>query len=158
MPQDGVLSWPPSLPPCPSGAVRAHAFARIGMMGNPSDGFHGKTVGTTVRNYWADAWMWPSDVIHLVPHPLYDPQVCMCVCAQGSRGWCVAGWLAGYPTHRAADVCKPRPAGRCCRQRRIPRRPSFVGGNTAHLLQAVPVHRRVAPAARLHVEIRHQRQ
>jgi len=27
---------------------------RIGLMGNPSDGFHGKTIALSVANFWAD--------------------------------------------------------------------------------------------------------
>ena len=74
----GASVWPPVDVPVPAGAIHAHAYARVGMMGNPSDGFNGKTVGTTIGNYWADAWIWPSDSVHLVPHPLYDAQVCAC--------------------------------------------------------------------------------
>jgi glucuronokinase len=45
-------------------------------MGNPSDGFFGKTVATTIDNFWADAWVWPSATFTLCPHELYDPLVC----------------------------------------------------------------------------------
>ncbi len=27
---------------------------RIGLMGNPSDGFHGKTISLSIANFWAD--------------------------------------------------------------------------------------------------------
>merc|ERR1719215_2448983 len=53
--------------------VRTKTFARVGLMGNPSDGFHGKTIAVTVRNFWASVELWESDQLRLLPHPLYDP-------------------------------------------------------------------------------------
>jgi len=48
-------------------------------MGNPSDGFHGKTIAMTVRNFWASAELWESDQLNLIPHPLYDPSSFSCL-------------------------------------------------------------------------------
>ena len=42
-------------------------------MGNPSDGFYGKTIGLTVSNFWAEVTLQESDRIILHPHPLFDP-------------------------------------------------------------------------------------
>lgn len=42
-------------------------------MGNPSDGFHGKTIALTINNFWASVELWESDQLRLLPHPLYDP-------------------------------------------------------------------------------------
>jgi len=33
---------------------------RIGLMGNPSDGFNGKTIALTISNFWADATLTES--------------------------------------------------------------------------------------------------
>ena len=33
------------------------AYARVGLMGNPSDGFYGKTIAVTVRSAAMDAWL-----------------------------------------------------------------------------------------------------
>ena len=33
--------------------ITKRSYARVGLMGNPSDGFHGKTIALTIRNYWA---------------------------------------------------------------------------------------------------------
>lgn len=57
-------------------AIRSRAYARVGLLGNPSDGFHGKTLATTIRNFAADVWLLPASdgTISLLPHPLYDPQ------------------------------------------------------------------------------------
>ena len=56
------------------GALHRKAHARVGIMGNPSDGFNGKTVAATITNFWAEAWIWPTDAVQLVPNPLYDVQ------------------------------------------------------------------------------------
>jgi len=53
--------------------VKTKTFARVGLMGNPSDGFHGKTLSVTIRNFWASVELWESDQLRLLPHPLFDP-------------------------------------------------------------------------------------
>ena len=53
--------------------VTVKSYARTGLMGNPSDGFHGKTLGVTVSNFWAEVTLTASERIVLHPHPLYDP-------------------------------------------------------------------------------------
>lgn len=40
--------------------VSAKAYARAGLLGNPSDGFFGKTVSFAIGEYWAE--------VHLTPH------------------------------------------------------------------------------------------
>jgi hypothetical protein len=61
----------------PSTAIHTKAHARVGIMGNPSDGFFGKTVAATIEGFWAEAWAWPSPdpKIHFIPNHLYDPMV-----------------------------------------------------------------------------------
>ena len=46
---------------------------RIGLIGNPSDGFHGKTISMSIANFWADVTIKASEKLILVPHPLNDP-------------------------------------------------------------------------------------
>nr|XP_014345408.1 PREDICTED: probable glucuronokinase 2 [Latimeria chalumnae] len=46
---------------------------RIGIMGNPSDGFCGKTIAMTISNFWAEVTICESKSLVLVPHPLNDP-------------------------------------------------------------------------------------
>lgn len=53
--------------------ITCRAYARVGLMGNPSDGFHGKTIAMTIANFWADATITGSKTLVLVPHPLNDP-------------------------------------------------------------------------------------
>jgi len=64
----------------PADVVVAEAFARVGVMGNPSDGFFGRTVSATVSNFRATVTLWPDDSpagrrgrVTLAPHPIYDP-------------------------------------------------------------------------------------
>jgi glucuronokinase len=54
-------------------SVTVRSYARTGLMGNPSDGMYGKTLGITVSNFWAEVHISQSDRIILHPHPLYDP-------------------------------------------------------------------------------------
>ena len=42
-------------------------------MGNPSDGYFGKTIALSIRNFWAEVTIRESDKLVLVPHPLCDP-------------------------------------------------------------------------------------
>ncbi len=53
--------------------VRAHAHARAGLLGNPSDGFFGKTIALEVRNFRATVTMWESPWLEIVPNPAHDP-------------------------------------------------------------------------------------
>ena len=58
----------------------ARGYARVGLLGNPSDGYGGKTLAVTIENFYAEAWLGalPPTVpcassIFLLPHPVYDP-------------------------------------------------------------------------------------
>jgi glucuronokinase len=48
------------------------AFARAGLLGNPSDGYHGKTISIIVRNFAAQVTLTESDRLCLVPGPCED--------------------------------------------------------------------------------------
>ena len=54
-------------------SVTVRSYARAGLIGNPSDGMYGKTLGVTVSNFWAEVHLSASERIVLHPHPLYDP-------------------------------------------------------------------------------------
>ena len=47
--------------------IRKKAYARAGLMGNPSDGYNGKTISIIVRNYWAQVTLYEWDQLELVP-------------------------------------------------------------------------------------------
>eukprot|EP00944_MAST-04C_sp_MAST-4C-sp1_P014595 g14595.t1 len=53
--------------------IEKTSYARVGLMGNPSDGYFGKTLGLSVRNFWATVTLTASKTLRLVPNPLYDP-------------------------------------------------------------------------------------
>ena len=57
-----------------AGTIHTRAFARVGLLGNPTDGYGGKTVSVTLSNFVAEAWLTPNGdgSVTLQPHPLYD--------------------------------------------------------------------------------------
>jgi glucuronokinase len=46
--------------------IRKRAYARAGLIGNPSDGYHGKTISIIVRNFWAEAVLYEWDSVDIV--------------------------------------------------------------------------------------------
>jgi len=46
--------------------IRKKAFARAGLMGNPSDGYHGKTLSLVVRDFSAEVTLYEWDRIEVV--------------------------------------------------------------------------------------------
>ena len=46
--------------------IRKRAYARAGLIGNPSDGYHGKTISISVRNFWAEVVLYEWDTIDIV--------------------------------------------------------------------------------------------
>lgn len=53
--------------------ITNRAYARVGLIGNPSDGFFGKTISLSIKNFWADVTIQESESLVLTPHPLNDP-------------------------------------------------------------------------------------
>jgi len=47
--------------------IRKRAYARAGLVGNPSDGYHGKTISLCVRHFWAEVTLYEWDQIEVVP-------------------------------------------------------------------------------------------
>jgi glucuronokinase len=46
--------------------VRKRAYARAGLIGNPSDGYHGKTISIIVRNFSAEVVLYEWDSVDIV--------------------------------------------------------------------------------------------
>jgi glucuronokinase len=46
--------------------VRKRAYARAGLVGNPSDGYHGKTISLIVRNFRAEVTLYEWDQVEIV--------------------------------------------------------------------------------------------
>ncbi|XP_026227122.1 glucuronokinase with putative uridyl pyrophosphorylase [Anabas testudineus] len=57
----------------PAKPITCRSYARVGLMGNPSDGFNGKTIAMTISNFWAEVTLVESQRLVLLPHPLNDP-------------------------------------------------------------------------------------
>ncbi|WP_093826647.1 mevalonate kinase family protein [Spirosoma endophyticum] len=49
--------------------IETRAYARAGLLGNPSDGFFGKTIAITVRNFGASVTLYPSPELQIEPQP-----------------------------------------------------------------------------------------
>lgn len=48
--------------------VRTKAFTRAGLAGNPSDGYFGKTLSVTFKNYYAEVTMYETPDIEILPN------------------------------------------------------------------------------------------
>ena len=46
--------------------IRKRAFARAGLVGNPSDGYFGRTISLILRNHWAEVTLYEWDQVELV--------------------------------------------------------------------------------------------
>ena len=47
--------------------IETRAFARAGLLGNPSDGYYGKTISIIVRNFGASVSLYESPELHIEP-------------------------------------------------------------------------------------------
>ena len=45
--------------------ITKKAYARAGLVGNPSDGYYGKTISFIIRNFWAEVVLFESPELHL---------------------------------------------------------------------------------------------
>ncbi|MEJ2749975.1 MAG: sugar phosphate nucleotidyltransferase, partial [Anaerolineae bacterium] len=46
--------------------IRKKSFARAGLLGNPSDGYHGKTISIILRNFWAKVTLYEWDSVDII--------------------------------------------------------------------------------------------
>ena len=46
--------------------TRKRAYARAGLLGNPSDGYNGRTISVSIRNYWAEVVLYEWDSVEIV--------------------------------------------------------------------------------------------
>ena len=55
-------------------AITRRAYARVGLLGNPSDGYFGKTIAFTISNFYAEATLEPrcDGSIRIEPHVVHD--------------------------------------------------------------------------------------
>ncbi|KAL9246572.1 hypothetical protein vseg_020090 [Gypsophila vaccaria] len=52
--------------------IEHKAYARIGLLGNPSDVYYGNTIAISISNFWANAKLEPSNHLIIKPHPFND--------------------------------------------------------------------------------------
>lgn len=57
-----------------AGKITEKAHARVGFLGNPSDGYFGKTISFLLQNFSATVSLEPSATLTFVPSPEHDPQ------------------------------------------------------------------------------------
>jgi glucuronokinase len=48
--------------------ITTHAYARAGLVGNPSDGYHGKTISIIVRNFGARVQLYETPELNILPN------------------------------------------------------------------------------------------
>lgn len=53
--------------------TQAWVGSRVGLMGNPSDGFGGKTIACLIKNFGAQVTVRESQTVEIMRHPIYDP-------------------------------------------------------------------------------------
>ncbi len=53
--------------------IETYAYARAGLLGNPSDGYYGKTISFLVRNFRARVLLWPSARLEIRPSKADTP-------------------------------------------------------------------------------------
>ena len=46
--------------------IRKYAFARAGLLGNPSDGYNGKTISFSVCNFHAEVVLYERDSVEIL--------------------------------------------------------------------------------------------
>ena len=54
------------------GKIEEKTYARIGLMGNPSDGFYGKTISSCITNFCATITLMESEKITITAHNKFD--------------------------------------------------------------------------------------
>ncbi|KAF5195891.1 Glucuronokinase [Thalictrum thalictroides] len=47
-------------------------YARVGLLGNPSDVYFGHTISFSLGNFWATVRLQPSEDLVIQPHPTHD--------------------------------------------------------------------------------------
>lgn len=52
--------------------ITHRVYARIGLLGNPSDGFNGKTIALSLKNFYAEVTLTPASGVEFVRHPIHD--------------------------------------------------------------------------------------
>jgi len=52
--------------------IEHKSYARVGLLGNPSDVYNGKTIAFSISNFFATVKLVPSNDLIIQPHPTHD--------------------------------------------------------------------------------------
>lgn len=52
--------------------IKKRSYARAGLLGNPSDGYFGKTVSFSFRNFWAEVTLYETPKMEFIPSDVDD--------------------------------------------------------------------------------------
>ncbi|XP_052196657.1 glucuronokinase 1-like [Diospyros lotus] len=52
--------------------IEHKVHARVGLLGNPSDVYYGRTISLSLGNFWASVRLHPSEHLLISPHPFHD--------------------------------------------------------------------------------------
>ncbi|KAG6790087.1 hypothetical protein POTOM_006233 [Populus tomentosa] len=55
-----------------SNEIEHKVYARVGLLGNPSDVYYGRTISFSLANFWATVKLQPSHHLIITPHPTHD--------------------------------------------------------------------------------------
>ena len=106
--------------------------ARIGLLGNPSDGFHGKTLASLIANFCAQVWLEESDAVCIAPDGRCDAMTWASLDELRSRvqheGYPKEAPLLLATCKKFVDVCESRDI-------RLPPRNFTIGYSTSIPLQ-----------------------
>ncbi len=80
--------------------IETRAYARAGLLGNPSDGYFGKTISISVRNFGASVTLWPSPELRIEPQPADDSTYPSVFHLRDTVG--LTGYHGGIPLIKAA--------------------------------------------------------
>jgi glucuronokinase len=80
--------------------IETRAYARAGLLGNPSDGYFGKTISVSVRNFGASVTLWPSPELRIEPQPADDSTYRSVFHLRDTVG--LTGYHGGIPLIKAA--------------------------------------------------------
>jgi glucuronokinase len=58
-----------------SGEIKSRVYARIGLLGNPSDGYNGVCIAISLANYWAEVTLLPASTINFHSDPISFPSL-----------------------------------------------------------------------------------
>ncbi|KAK8832684.1 hypothetical protein WA577_004079 [Blastocystis sp. JDR] len=54
-------------------SVSEKCYSRIGLIGNPSDGYYGKTISIAISNFFTEVTLLKSRTLRIIPNPTSDP-------------------------------------------------------------------------------------